>query len=281
MKGYLNITQLSRIKHITTETLRHYDRIGLFVPDYMDPVTRYRYYSLSQVEKIDTILELRDMGMSLKDIKDFMEHRNVELSYQLLVQKEKELEKEIREKRVQRKMLQEKIHYMDQYCRKEPEENSSLSWGINYLEEEQYVVSEKYQTEMDEYILDVTMLKQNLKGEKSVFATNYVGSVIEMNSFLDDTEKQFARRASLPAEKCRKDLVVGTKMVMPAGEYLCGRGRGFFRYGSITERQIKEWLTRNHYEICGNIFEYDEIDLAVTNKEEEIEFIFKIPVKKC
>ena len=65
MKAYLSITQLGKIKHITTETLRHYDRIGLFTPGYIDPDTRYRYYSLDQIEQIDTILELRDMGMSL------------------------------------------------------------------------------------------------------------------------------------------------------------------------------------------------------------------------
>ena len=65
MKAYLSITQLGKIKHITTETLRHYDRIGLFTPGYIDSDTRYRYYSLDQIEQIDTILELRDMGMSL------------------------------------------------------------------------------------------------------------------------------------------------------------------------------------------------------------------------
>ena len=109
MKAYLSITQLGKIKHITTETLRHYDRIGLFTPGYIDPDTRYRYYSLDQIEQIDTILELRDMGMSLGDIRTFMENRAVAMSLKLLSEKETELEKEIAVKRRLLKNIREKI----------------------------------------------------------------------------------------------------------------------------------------------------------------------------
>lgn len=95
MKVYLSITQLGKIKHITTETLRHYDRIGLFTPGYIDPDTRYRYYSLDQIEQIDTILELRDMGMSLGDIRTFMENRDVAMSLKLLRRKKPNWKKKL------------------------------------------------------------------------------------------------------------------------------------------------------------------------------------------
>lgn len=278
-KGYLSITQLSRIKHITTETLRHYDRIGLFVPDYVDSFTRYRYYSLAQIEKIDTIIELRDMGMSLADIKNFMENRDVEFSYQILSQKQKELEKELHEKRILLKNIQKKLEYIEQMKAAEKKEVEA-EWKVCYLKEEKYVVSETYQTRMEEYLLDVTKLKQNLKEQISIFATNYVGSVIKKESFLNETEKQFARKATLPAAKCKKRITGGALLVMPEGEYLCGKGNGYFRFGCKADKKIKQWLLENHYKIDGNIIEYDDIDLALTNKEEEIVFGFKIPVKK-
>lgn len=280
MNGYLSITQLSKIKHITTETLRHYDRIKLFIPDYVDPSSGYRYYSLSQIEKIDTIIELRDMGMSLKDIKDFMENRNVELSYQLLIQKEQELAQEIKEKSLLRKNLMEKIQFMEK-IRQTESEGRGFECEIQYFEEKEYVVAEHFQSKKDQYMLDITMLKENLFDRMYYFATNYVSAFIEKDSFLDEKEKKFARAASLPASKCRKKLVCGKRMVMPAGEYLCGSGRGIFRYGGETHTKIKSWLARNHYEICGDILEYDTIDLSLTNKEEERIFNFNIPVKRC
>ena len=95
MKAYLSITQFGKIKHITTETRRHYDRIGLFTPGYIDPDTRYRYYSLDQIEQIDTILELRDMGMSLGDIRTFMENRDVAMSLKLFSEKKTNWKKKL------------------------------------------------------------------------------------------------------------------------------------------------------------------------------------------
>ena len=46
----LSISEMARLRKVTTETLRHYDRIGLFTPSYISPDTGYRYYSFMQYE---------------------------------------------------------------------------------------------------------------------------------------------------------------------------------------------------------------------------------------
>lgn len=47
MKGeLLSISELAKLRQVTTETLRYYDRIGLLKPVYVDPETNYRYYSI-------------------------------------------------------------------------------------------------------------------------------------------------------------------------------------------------------------------------------------------
>ena len=61
----MSITELAKLRQVTSETLRYYDRIGLITPDYVDPQTRYRYYSIRQYEKLGTIKELRQLGMSI------------------------------------------------------------------------------------------------------------------------------------------------------------------------------------------------------------------------
>lgn len=63
----------SKINHITTKTLRHYDEIGLLKPDYVEPVTGYRYYTNDQLPKLHRILALRELGLSLGDIKKVIE----------------------------------------------------------------------------------------------------------------------------------------------------------------------------------------------------------------
>lgn len=56
LKDKLTIGEFAKLRNITTETLRHYDRIGLVKPVKVDPDTGYRYYSILQYEKIGTIM---------------------------------------------------------------------------------------------------------------------------------------------------------------------------------------------------------------------------------
>lgn len=41
-KDLLSITELAKLRRVTSETLRYYDRIGLLKPVYTDPATKYR-----------------------------------------------------------------------------------------------------------------------------------------------------------------------------------------------------------------------------------------------
>lgn len=274
MHGYMSITEMSKIKQVTSETLRHYDRIGLFCPDYIDPVTKYRYYSYAQCEKIGTILELRNLGMSLVDIKDFMENRDVNKSFELLQEKEIELEKEIREKMWIKEIISQKLKYIEQLYKMEPEQLPKLC----LLKKREVLTAGKYEEQRGDYLFDVMNLEQHLKEIAPIFASNLVGSIIKKESFFDEKQKIFSRMAYLPLEQCNKGEMEVHEI--PAGEYLCGKGRGRFQYGCHASEIIADWISAEKYEICGDIIEYDEVDLSITNKEEELSFIYQVPVKK-
>ena len=64
------IGMFSKINKITTKTLRHYDEIGLLKPEQVDKFTGYRYYISEQLPKLHEILALKQMGLSLQDIKE-------------------------------------------------------------------------------------------------------------------------------------------------------------------------------------------------------------------
>lgn len=73
-----SIGEFSKINHITTKTLRHYDRIGLFKPAEVDEWTGYRYYTRDQLHDIARILELRDLGFALDEIAGILRGRDQE-----------------------------------------------------------------------------------------------------------------------------------------------------------------------------------------------------------
>src|SRR5215470_9392636 len=64
----LRIGEFARMTKVSVKMLRHYDRIGLLRPARVDESTGYRYYTATQLPRLNRILMLRDLGFSLRDI---------------------------------------------------------------------------------------------------------------------------------------------------------------------------------------------------------------------
>lgn len=62
------IGEFSRIGCVTIDTLRHYDMLGLLKPVKVDPFTGYRYYSAKQLQSLNRIIALKEVGLSLDEI---------------------------------------------------------------------------------------------------------------------------------------------------------------------------------------------------------------------
>jgi DNA-binding transcriptional MerR regulator len=62
-----SIADVARMSGVTSRTLRHYDRIGLLAPAYVG-ANGYRYYETEQLLRLQQILLLRELGISLGEI---------------------------------------------------------------------------------------------------------------------------------------------------------------------------------------------------------------------
>lgn len=65
----LRIGDFARLGRVTVKTLRHYDEEGLLAPAEIDPATGYRFYSPEQLVALSRILQLRDLGFSVAEIR--------------------------------------------------------------------------------------------------------------------------------------------------------------------------------------------------------------------
>lgn len=66
------IGDFSRLARVTIKTLHHYDEAGLLQPAHVDPQTGYRYYAAAQLQILQRILLLKDLGFSLDQIRDLL-----------------------------------------------------------------------------------------------------------------------------------------------------------------------------------------------------------------
>ena len=95
MKKLFSISEAAALVGMTSETLRHYDRIGLVRPGVRDEWTGYRYYSEQEIVRLNTIQALRCMDLSLKDIRRALEYDGLEELIAFLRSAEKSADEKI------------------------------------------------------------------------------------------------------------------------------------------------------------------------------------------
>ena len=66
------IGEFAELGGVSTKTLRHYHKMGLLRPAVVDARTRYRCYTATQLRELSSILALRDLGLSLPEIRVFL-----------------------------------------------------------------------------------------------------------------------------------------------------------------------------------------------------------------
>ena len=93
MGKYFSIGDAAKAVHTTTETLRHYDRIGLVKPSKKDEWTKYRYYTEQDIVRLNTVRLLQ--LMDLQEIKKVLAYDDLEKIVAFLSQAEKKADEKI------------------------------------------------------------------------------------------------------------------------------------------------------------------------------------------
>ena len=106
-KTKLKIGEFSRLMQVTVKTLRHYEQKGLLIPEEVDPWTGYRFYSIGQMLRLNSIRQLQRLGFSLEEIKDLFEGESHVPSIEQLTMKIEETEKLLQQLLTRRSQLQE------------------------------------------------------------------------------------------------------------------------------------------------------------------------------
>ena len=95
MKKYFSVGEAAKAVHTTSETLRHYDRIGLVKPSKKDEWTGYRYYTEQDIVRLNTVRALQLMDLPLREIKKVLEYDDLEKIVDFLAQTEKKADEKI------------------------------------------------------------------------------------------------------------------------------------------------------------------------------------------
>ena len=91
----IKIGEFSKLCQVTVKTLRHYESLGLLVPNEVDDWTGYRYYDTSQLYQMNGIIYMKKLGFSLEEILDIFDQGLQMPTKEMILEKEKQCSDDI------------------------------------------------------------------------------------------------------------------------------------------------------------------------------------------
>ena len=258
----LSTGEFAKLANIPKHVLFYYDEIDLFKPDFIDE-NGYRYYSYYQYYTYIVIEFLKDTGMPLKEIKNYLDHRNSD-KFQNLMSKRLEI---INENIARLEMSKNFINHTLSSITK-ANQSQHHQCQIIEKEAEQIILSEPASLNRKSFVSDyVTFIRTY-----DIKFANYIGKITHR----EDIE---AGRYDTHRYLYIKDLTFAqdiSNFTKPQGQYLTTFHHGDF--DSIDNAYLAlETYAKNHNLILGDYFYENLLVNEITVKEVD-EFIFEISV---
>ena len=87
--------QMAEMNGISRKALRLYQEKGVFEPTYVEKQSGYRYYTLEQVAQLDLIQKLQSIGLSLQQISEVFQSKDINALELRMLQQTSELDRQI------------------------------------------------------------------------------------------------------------------------------------------------------------------------------------------
>lgn len=84
-KTLLSIGKLSKLTGVHIKSLRYYDRLGILHPVYVEPNSKFRYYTFQQVYLVEAIQLCVELDIPLKRFTDFLADGHHKIAYDKLL----------------------------------------------------------------------------------------------------------------------------------------------------------------------------------------------------
>lgn len=243
----LTIGQMAELNHVSEQTLRLYDREGLLKPRYIDADTGYRYYHITQSARLDLIQNMKVYGMTLRQIRSFLEKSDGEALRHLLLEQETSVDARIKQLQRSRTAIMRTLQNFKRY--ESMPRNGEIflefiperrifrySCGVNYFEQDETGY---------EYML--RQLKRHLvKSNMPMSYFSNIGTVIRRERLAEgelysDEVFVFVDEDSA-GEGCE---------LLPAASYVCLCSNEFTREAENV-RRLMDYVREHNCEIAGD-----------------------------
>ena len=264
----------ARLCGTNKRTLIHYDEIGLFKPAYTED-RGYRYYSESQFDVFFTINCLSKLGMPLREIGAFLNHRNPQALKKLLLEQREEVLKEEERIRKTRQVIETKLALVSLQEKLESNQAGSSTEHIfqEYTPEEYMILSDPLNTNDHEAIIHTLCSHIGYCNKNNLNAGHPYGAMLDVSELrqghLDTYAYFFTKVIDRP-----EDFPFHIK---PAGTYAVAYLKGDYYDSEETYRKLFQWIDENGFRTGQYSYKEAIIDELAADSSEE--YLTKISVQ--
>lgn len=255
----------AKICGIEKHVLFHYDEIGLFKPAYVNE-NGYRFYSYRQYDTFKVILALKKIGMSLKDIQVYLDKREPQLFYNLLLQQEKKLKETIDSLLA----IEEMIKSYKTYTKIGLEPYSDTVYEIE-LDEVPLLLSENLENTSLKTLGEFMHNYATFIEKHHIATGEFVGMMLNLENIKEGDFSNYSYFFTMTSP----DKKNGT---FQKGKYLCCFHHGRYELISKTYQKMLDYATLHQLNLGSYAYEeYIIADISVKNKDDYLTRI-SIPI---
>lgn len=267
MNNLFSIGELSKQQNISRQTLIFYDKIGLFCPAYVNPENGYRYYSVNQLDYLDTICIMKKIGFSLEEIKAHMKSYTIHHSITALRKQLTAIEQQLTELQMIKSRVEHRCLQLEH----------ALS------------ISDKKETVTLEPVSRQFLLLQEVPAPYSLEQVSLATKECFVRSFKEQLPIFFQSGAIVPYERIRQgryteasfaflpiEKTTGVTGIteLPEGQCVCTYHTGDYRSIGKAYERILTYCRQNQLQITSDSYEFAINDYLSTGDENE--YITKI-----
>ena len=243
----LSIGQMAELNHVSEQTLRLYDKEGLLVPRCVDPVTGYRYYHIIQSAKLDLIQNMKVYGMTLRQIRSFLDSNDPAALRALLSEQAASIEERIRQLRRSQSAI---TRTLDNYRRYEAMPRNGEIF-LEYIPERRIF---RYSCDVNYFDQDESGYEYMLRQMKTNLVANNmplsyftnIGTIIRREHLVPDA--LFSNEVFLFVDE---DVSSQAMETLPAASYLC-LCSDEFSMEAANVRRLLDYVQTRGCEIAGD-----------------------------
>jgi DNA-binding transcriptional MerR regulator len=110
------IGEFAQIAQVSGRQLRFYDQLGLLQPAHIDQQTGYRYYAIRQLPRLNSILALKELGLSLEQIGPLLDKEISATELRgMLTMKRAQIERTLAEEETRLRRIESRIAQIDKH----------------------------------------------------------------------------------------------------------------------------------------------------------------------